>query len=111
MLTAWREKFTGRPLALVSIAAVVGVVVADCVATVRGVFTLLTVIALAAAWRAWIRGGWGWLALLAMTVFASSHLMTLHQTRLHPLRIALQERGTAIAVEVWGRVEPTLRSD
>src|SRR5204862_2204042 len=31
--------------------------------------------------------------------------------RLHPLRLALEQRTTSMSVVAWGRVEPTLRSD
>jgi ComEC/Rec2-related protein len=108
---AWCESFTGRPLALLSLAAVAGVLIAEHAVALPLFIPMLVVIGMAAAWLTLRRGQWRWPALLTTMVFALFHTVELRNTRFHPLRLALQQRTTSLSVVAWGRVEPTLRSD
>src|SRR5436190_18520487 len=108
---AWCESFTGRPLALLALAASAGVLLAEHAAALPLLVAVLIVIAITAAWLTLRLGQWRWPVLLTMMVFALFHADELRKTRLHPLRLALEQRTTSMSVVAWGRVEPTLRSD
>jgi ComEC/Rec2-related protein len=108
---AWCEHFTGRSLALLALAAAAGVFIADRSAALPLFIPGLVVIGMAAAWLTLRRGQWRWPVLLAMVVFALFHTVNLREARLHPLRLALEQRTTSMSVVAVGRVDPTLRSD
>ena len=107
----WRENFTGRPLAVLALAAVAGVAVAEHTATALGITFILPLIAAPVGWMTWRTGKCPWSLLLTALVFALLHAVELQSTRFHPLRAVLQKRTTSMPVETVGRVEQPLRSD
>lgn len=111
MLMHWRERFTGRPLAVLATVAVAGVVLADRVACLPGMGLVFGALCLASGWMAARRAHGGWVLLLAGCLFAFLHTVGLSRTRFHPVRVALERYEMALPVEVVGRVEQALRSD
>src|SRR3954470_14319563 len=105
------DPFTGRPLALLALAAAAGRLIGDLAGDLPLLMVGLVVSAASAAWLTLRFGKWRWPIVLATTVFALLHTAELLRTRFHPLRLALEQRTASMSVEAWGRVEPTLRSD
>jgi competence protein ComEC len=108
---SWRERFTGRPLALLAVAAVIGIVIADRTAAASGIVIIWGVLAMGTAWLAWARESWRWSLLLCLFTFALLHTLELRHTRLHPLRASLEKRTTSMPIIALGRIEQPLRRD
>lgn len=107
----WREKITGRPLALLALAAVAGIIIADTLSALHSLPVILCAAVLLAAWLTWSQNRFRWPVLLTVAVFALLHAIELRNTRLHPLRAALAQDGGSLNVEATGRVEQPLRRD
>lgn len=104
----WRELHQSRTLALLSLAAVGGIIAAEHLAT-GSVF--LYALAVGAAVMAWLHPRMHWLLLLTFLVFMSLHQVATQMTRQHPLRDHLQLRTTSLEVVIRGKVEQALRRD
>lgn len=107
----WRERFTGRPLAALGLAAAAGVLLAEATASVPGMMAAFAILAAAFAWLTWTSARWWWPVLLTGMVFAILHHSNLDSTRFHPLRTALKKRSVPLTVEAAGRIEQPLRGD
>jgi len=106
-----RASITGRPLALLALAAVAGILLAEFAPPSPALHWALGALALLAA--AWVfrQGAWCWTVLLAAATFALLHSLELGRTRDHPLRLVLESRVRPMPIEAHGRVQTTLRSD
>ncbi len=102
----WRDHFQSRPLALLSLAAVGGIIAAEHLATGS---VLPYALALGAGVMAWRYPRMHWLLLLTLLVFMSLHQNAIQMTQQHPLHNYLQLRTTRLDVVAKGRVEQKLR--
>ncbi len=98
-----------RPLGLLALAAVAGVLFAEWLPA--SIFWTLLSISVVSAALAWKSGKIWPLLGLAFLTFATLHLLALRETRLHPLFLSLLQSEGGQHVIVEGRIEKPLRRD
>jgi competence protein ComEC len=110
MMTALRtmaEWFAKRPLALLSLCVVTGILVAEHLPLWS--FWPLLIVGAALSFRAWIGGRSKDLLLLTAVTFAVRHQAALQETNAHPLFLALEKADVPCDCVVTGRVDKALR--
>lgn len=111
MILPSREQFTGRPFALLALAGIFGVIMAEHSLGWPGFSKLFPTLSLCGAVLAWRTGRWRWCVLMMAGTFAMLHHVELRATRLHPVRQELEEKDVALEVAVVGKVMQPLRQD